>query len=291
MKRPYQAINRVMDVEKLERIVRAIAKGHNIHIHLDLIAGLPFEDYASFARSFNQVYEMRPEQLQLGFLKVLKGSEMHEKAEQYQICYLDQPPYEVLHTPWLSYEDVLRLKRVEEMVELYYNSNQYTHTLPFLEKVFTTPFAMYEELALFYEKQGYFTNSPARAYRYHVLLQFAKEYDIEHLEIYKELLTYDMYLRENVKSRPDFAHDLAEIPISAVGVDKKTDADMGEEMDAKADVREKIRDFYRREEKERRFLPAYENYDWKQMSKMTHLEPFSIRYGMWRRCAGYVRRI
>ncbi len=261
------AINRVMDVNRLERIVQAIQKGHNIHIHLDLIAGLPFEDYTSFGNSFNRVYGMSPEQLQLGFLKVLKGSEMHEKAEQYQICYLDQPPYEVLHTPWLPYEDILRLKRIEEMVELYYNSNQYTHTLPFLEKAFATPFSMYEELALFYERQGYFTNSPARAYRYHVLLQFAKEYDVEHFEIYKELLTYDMYLRENLKSRPDFAHDLAGIQINAPDVDTSID------------VRERMRDFYRREEKERSILRGYKNYDWKQMSKMTHLEPFF--YPVW----------
>lgn len=255
------AINRVMDVDKLERIVQAIHKGHNIHLHLDLIAGLPYEDYASFARSFNRVYGMRPEQLQLGFLKVLKGSKMQEDAEKYQITYLDRPPYEVLHTPWLPYEDVLRLKRIEEMVELYYNSSQYTHTLPFLEKAFSSPFAMYEQLALFYEKQGYFLNSPARAYRYQVLLQFAAVYDAEHLDIYKELLTYDMYLRENLKSRPDFAYDLAA---------------MGQKG---ADVKETIRDFYRKEEQERKFLPAYESYDWKQLSKMTHLEPFY--YPVW----------
>lgn len=259
------AINRVMDVDKLERIVKAIHNGHNIHLHLDLIAGLPYEDYDSFARSFNRVYGMRPEQLQLGFLKVLKGSGMQEEAEEYQICYLDKPPYEILHTPWLPYEDVLRLKRIEEMVELYYNSSQYTHTLPFLEKAFPTPFAMYEQLALFYEKNGYFINSPARAYRYQVLLRFAAQYDGEHLDIYKELLTYDMYLRENLKSRPDFAYDLEEVA--------------GGDGDCGRSAKETIREFYRREEQERRLLPAYEGYDWKQLGKMTHMEPFF--YPVW----------
>lgn len=250
------AINRVMNVEKLEQIVASIQEGNNIHQHLDLIAGLPYEDYDSFGRSFNRVYAMKPEQLQLGFLKVLKGSEMHERAEEFGICYLSKPPYEVLHTKWLSYSDVLRLKHIEEMVEIYYNSNQYTHTLPFLLRAFESPFAMFEAMANFYEVQGYFVNSPARAYRYQVLLQFAREYDGVHFEVYKELLTYDMYLRENLKSRPDFGADLTTEAVKSV-----------------------IRKFYRKEETERKYLPDYEGYDWKQLSKMTHLEPF--RYPVW----------
>lgn len=249
-----KAIKRVMNVERLEKIVAAIRKGENVHQHLDLIAGLPFEDYNSFGNSFDRVYKMKPEQLQLGFLKVLKGSEMHERAEEYGIRYLDEPPYEVLYTRWLSYEEVLKLKQVEEMVELYYNSNQYTHTLPVLERAFDSPFAMYEKLAAFYERKHYFVNSPARAYRYHILLEFAEEYDIGRLPLYRELLTYDMYLRENLKSRPDFAVDLTP-------------------------YKETIRSFYQREEKEHRYLPDYEGYDWKQQSRMTHLEPFS--YPVW----------
>ena len=250
------AINRVMSVDKLERIVASIQAGHNIHQHLDLIAGLPFEDYESFGRSFDRVYAMEPEQLQLGFLKVLKGSEMQKRTEEFGVCYLSRPPYEVLHTKWLSYDEVLRLKRIEEMVELYYNSNQYTHTLAFLLQAFAGPFAMFEAMADFYEREGFFLNSPARAYRYHVLLKFAEEYDKANYDVYRELLTYDMYLRENLKSRPDFAADLS--------------ADM---------VKGAIRAFYQKEETERRYLPAYTGYDWKQLSKMTHLEPF--HYPVW----------
>lgn len=249
-----EAIHRVMDVEKLERIVAQINAGNNVHQHLDLIAGLPFEDYESFGKSFNRVYAMKPEQLQLGFLKVLKGSEMCERAEEYGICYMDKPPYEVLFTNWLTFEDVLRLKRIEEMVELYYNSNQFVHTLQFLLGAFETPFQMFEAMADFYEKNGYFVNSPARSYRYHVLLAFAKEYDGEHEAIYKELLTYDMYLRENLKSRPEFARDLQEF-------------------------KEVIRTFYRTEEETRAYLPAYMGYDSKQLQRMTHLEPFY--YPVW----------
>lgn len=253
-----EAIHRVMDVEKLEQIVAKINAGNNVHQHLDLIAGLPFEDYESFGNSFDRVYAMKPEQLQLGFLKVLKGSEMCERAEEYGICYMDKPPYEVLFTKWLTFEDVLKLKRIEEMVELYYNSNQFVHTLQFLVEAFETPFQMFEALADFFEKNGYFVNSPARSYRYHVLLAFAKEYDGAQEAIYKELLTYDMYLRENLKSRPDFAKDLQAF-------------------------KEDIRTFYRAEEESRTYLPAYEGYDSRQMQRMTHLEPFYYPvWEMWR---------
>lgn len=249
-----RAIDRVMNVERLEKIVDAINQGQNVHQHLDLIAGLPYEDYTSFAESFNRVYAMKPEQLQLGFLKVLKGSKMSDCAEEYGICYMSKPPYEVLYTKWLSYSDVLRLKRIEEMVELYYNSNQYTHTIPFLVKAFETPFAMYEAMADFYEEKGFFVNSPARAYRYHVLLEFAMAIDGQHEAAYKELLTYDMYLRENLKSRPDFATDITPF-------------------------KEQVRDFFQKEAEERVLLPDYQQYDWKQLSKMTHLEPFY--YPVW----------
>lgn len=245
-----QAIRRVTDLDRLEKTVAAVRKGRNVHQHLDLIAGLPFEDYESFGESFNKVYRMRPEQLQLGFLKVLKGSEMWERAEEFGIVYGAQPPYEVLYTRWISYEEVLRLKRIEEMVELYYNSAQFTHTMSFLERAFSHPFAMYEALADFYEEKGYFSASPARSRRYQVLLAFAAERDGEREAVYRELLTYDMYLRENLKSRPEFAGD--------PGTD-----------------RERIKDFYRQEEKQRKYLPKYGEYDWKQLSKMTHLEPFT----------------
>ncbi len=249
------AIHRTMDLDKLEDIVARINAGNNVHQHLDLIAGLPFEDYENFGRSFDRVYGMRPEQLQLGFLKVLKGSEMHTRTEEFGICHMDKPPYEVLYTKWLSFTEVLRLKRIEEMVELYYNSNQFVHTLRFLEQAFSSPFRMYEALAEFYEEKGYFVTSPARSYRYLVLLVFACEKDAEHEAVYRELLTYDLYLRENVKSRPEFAKDLAP-------------------------YKEVMRDFYRKEEETRTYLPEYGAYDSKQLARMTHLEPFF--YPVWK---------
>lgn len=243
-------IDRMMDFDMVTQKVQRVASAENIHQHLDLIAGLPYEDYESFGRSFDRVYGMQPEQLQLGFLKVLKGSDMHVHAQEYGIRYLEQPPYEVLYTNWISYGEIRRLKRIEEMVELYYNSGQFTHTLPVLEKAYPGPFAMYEALADYYQEQGYFTNSPARAYRYQILLEFAAMKDPANREIYRELLTYDMYLRENLKSRPAFAAEITE--------EEKQD----------------IRRFYQTEEHERHYLSAYDQYDWKQLSRMTHLELF-----------------
>lgn len=203
-------IRRVMDVDKLREIVRRLHQGRNIHIHLDLIAGLPYEGYESFRHSFNEVYAMKPEQLQLGFLKVLSGSYMAEKCEDYGLLYTERPPYEVLQTKWISYGEVCRLKQVEEMVELYYNSNQFTHTMPYLERFFESPFGMYERLGAFYERRGYFVSTPSRIYRYQVLLEFALEETDACEELLKELLTMDVYLRENAKSRPGFAKDPAE---------------------------------------------------------------------------------
>ncbi len=200
-------ICRITDLKRLQETVGRIRRGNNIHIHLDLIAGLPMEDYDSFVNSFNTVYHMQPDQLQLGFLKVLKGSPLCEKAAEYGINYRSSPPYEVLYSKWLTYEQVLKLKQVEAMVELYYNSRQFVHTLQALEQVFPYPFRLYEELAACYEARGFLKNSPSRSDRYEALLDFAVSADKEREALYRELLTFDLYLREKCKSRPGFAAD------------------------------------------------------------------------------------
>ncbi len=197
-------IDRVMDLEKLEANVAQIHQGKNIHQHLDLIAGLPYEGYESFRQSFNRVYWMQPQQLQLGFLKVLKGSRMERMAEEYGCVYLEREPYEVLKTNWLSYGEILSLKQVESMVEIYYNSGQFEHTLPLLEGLFSSPFALYEELGRFYEEKGYGQISHSRMRRYEILLEFLEERNQEKLEAAREAMTVDLYSREKLKSRPDW---------------------------------------------------------------------------------------
>ena len=202
-----KAIRRTMDFEKLKGIVEQIHGFGNIHQHLDLIAGLPYEGYDSFHKSFCDVYALRPEQFQLGFLKVLKGSHMMEMTGEYQILYKDREPYEVLSTAWMTYGEILRLKMVESMVEVYYNSGQFKNTLVFLEKYFDDPFRMYEALGRFYEKKGYSEISHSRMRRYEILMEFAGEQKEIPSEALSDVMLLDLYLRENLKSRPSFASD------------------------------------------------------------------------------------
>jgi len=202
-----KAIHRTMDFEKLKGIVDRIHSFGNIHQHLDLIAGLPYEDYDSFRNSFNDVYALKPQQLQLGFLKVLKGSHMMEMCREYGIVYKTQEPYEVLSTKWLDYDHVLKLKTVENMVEVYYNSGQFQNTLEYLEKFFPDAFSIYERLGSFYMEKGYGDISHTRMRRYEILLEFLEDMPEISVDQVKDQMVYDLYLRENLKSRPGFARD------------------------------------------------------------------------------------
>ncbi len=202
-----QEIHRTMDLEKLKAVVRRIQAPGNIHQHLDLIAGLPYEDYQTFRKSFDEIYDLKPEQLQLGFLKVLKGSYMFEHAREYGLIYQSKPPYEVMKTNWLSFDEVLKIKQVEEMLEVYYNSHQYEVTMKILEQFFDGGFEMFQKMGEFYEMQGYFHLKHTRIRRCEILLEFAKEY-VTDMRMLEQSLTFDLYYRENMKSRPAFATDL-----------------------------------------------------------------------------------
>ena len=249
-------IKRTMKFSEVARIVETIRSGENIHQHLDLIAGLPYEDLESFRKSFQDVYALHPQQLQLGFMKVLKGSYMEEKAKDYELIYQERPPFEVLSTKWLSYEDVIRLKGIEEMVEVHYNSGQFTRTMELMETLFEDSFSMYDALRIYYEIHGLDQVNHSRIGRYEIMWAFLKEY----LEMYfaesaekrgeefREALTYDLYLRENVKNRPAFAGEET--------VEKRVAAA-----------------FYEEEEEKHRYLKeGYEGRDRRQLRKMTHLE-------------------
>ena len=202
-----RAIHRHMDLKKLEHCVNRVHSFRNIHQHLDLIAGLPYEDYDIFHQSFNDVYQMKPDQLQLGFLKVLKGSLMQKEAEGYGIVYKEKEPYEVLSTNWLTYGEVLKLKMVESMVEVYYNSGQFWHTLEYLVPLEKDAFTFYEKLGSFYEKKGYSEISHSRMRRYEILLEYLQEETDVPTEVAAQKMLYDLYLREKLKKRPAFASD------------------------------------------------------------------------------------
>jgi len=241
-------IRRITDMDRLSRNIARLRSFGNMHLHLDLIAGLPFEDMDSFIRSFNEVYAMGGDDLQLGFLKVLHGSFMEEQKHTYGILHEEKAPYEVLSTNWISYEDVVRLKQVEEMVELYANSGQFGITMGALEKEFESPFAMFDALAAFYKKEGYFTNAPARSRRYEVLLAFVEHIFPDKKEAYRMKLTLDFYLREKPKSRPAFA-----LP----------------------EDRGLMRAFLDKEEREAYYLQGREGLTRAQIAAGIHLEPVS----------------
>ena len=244
-------IRRKVSFERLKEIVQRIHAGKNIHQHLDLIAGLPFEGLERFKQSFNDVYGLKPEQFQLGFLKVLKGSYIREKAADYDLIYQPEPPYEVLSTRWLSYDDILVLKGVEEMVEVYNNSRQFENSLDWLEGYFPSAFAMYETLAGYYEAKELNGISHSRMARYEILLDFVKEIlNIEETRVFTQILTYDLYLRENVKSRPAWAAN--QEPFKAAYVE-----------------------FFKNEENREKYFSGYEGYTTKQIQRMTHIEHFT----------------
>lgn len=204
-----QEINRTMKLPDLKRAVARIRGFENINLHLDLIAGLPYEDLTIFRRSFNDVYHMRPHQLQLGFLKVLKGSAVAEKKESYGMVHKSFPPYEVMYTKWMSFDDMLILKGMEDMVEKYYNSGQFTYSLKFLEQFFKDPFELYYELAKYEKEHFKKSEKHARIDLYYILLDFYRKRQKGGREnLFMEILTFDLYLRENMKTRPEFAFDV-----------------------------------------------------------------------------------
>lgn len=242
-----QEIHRSMKFDNVKQAVNRVQAGKNVHQHLDLIAGLPFEDYKSFQNSFNMVYALQPEQLQLGFLKVLKGSHMYQRAGNYQLQYQERPPFEVLSTKWLTYDEIIRLKGIEEMLEVYYNSGQFQNTMRELETVFEDAFTMYEKLSMHYAENNLNMLNHSRITRYEILIDFALKCDKKNEERYRNTLIIDLYLRDNVKTRPEFAGQ------PAVSKEEATE-------------------FYEEEAGEYRYLKGYEEYDKRQIRKMTHLE-------------------
>jgi len=202
-------IHRKMDFAQVSEVVTRVQEGHNVHQHLDLIAGLPYEDYDSFEKSFCDVYQLRPQQLQLGFLKVLKGSYMYEHASEYGLIYRTKPPYEVLASKWVSYDEMLEIRLVEEMLELHYNSGQFLTYLAVLEQRYASAFQMFLDMGHFYRSHGYLDCSHNRVRRTEIVLEFAESVDAGHRAAYEEALIFDLYKIEKSKSRPIWARDLA----------------------------------------------------------------------------------
>ena len=252
------AIHRTADFEIIADKVRRIQRGRNVHQHLDLIAGLPYGTPEEFRSSFNDVYSLRPQQFQLGFLKVLKGSEMGQRAGEFGVVRTERPPYEVLSTKWLSYGDVLKIKGIEEMVEVYYNSWQFARTVELLTEEFEDFFGLYEALADFYEKQGYNGRSHSRMERLLILREFALFVNRDRKALFEQALLMDLYAREKSKSRPAFAPDLSA-------------------------RKNEIYEFYKKEAEAHRYLTGetYESMNARQLLNQTHLEILSGEKEEW----------
>ncbi len=259
-----RAVRRNPDFEKIVHVSEKIKAAGNAHLHLDLIAGLPEEDLETFKRSFNMVYGLHPNELQLGFLKLLKGSLLREDAVKYGFVAHKQAPYEILSTNWLSFEDILRLKDLEQMLEMFGNSAQFTGTIARLEKEYKVTddargdgvngaytfdaFAMFDDLAKWYRARGYHNGSHSRMELFSILREFCLEKAPQvPVSEWDDLLLTDLYLRENAKSRPAWAPDLAQ-------------------------YKEERRNFYRQEEAAPVHLQGYEGRDAKTLARMTHLE-------------------
>ncbi|MBQ9156288.1 MAG: B12-binding domain-containing radical SAM protein [Eubacterium sp.] len=284
------AINRHMDLSRLFANVDRVHALGNIHQHLDLIAGLPYESYDQFKRSFNDIYLHEPDQLQLGFLKVLKGTQMEMDQDKHGIAYRSLPPYEVLKTAWMDYDELIRLKGVEEMVETYYNSMQYTWTLKYVVPFFESPFDFYESFSIWYRGHGYHKMNHSRMARYELLRDYLRETDkynngvqltveagriiqsfygesaIISQDLLDEMLLLDMYLREGVKSRPSWAPD--QTPYK--NTFKQMYREQGEEL-----------------------FPALWSqgrYESKKAANHSHMEWFSFDVGLWIKENKIVRR-
>lgn len=192
-------VNRHVEFEDIKRKVLAIQKSNNIKQHLDLIAGLPGEDLTSFIKSFNEVYEVKPEELQLGFLKLLKGSPMRDEAENWGMAYSPYPPYEILKTKDISFEEIMLLKRVEAVFDKYYNSGKFSNILNYMVSKFEAPFEFYHELGEFFYKKGYLNRNVSSSGYYKAFIEFNDEVLKEDDNILKEIIKYD-YLKYNKKS-------------------------------------------------------------------------------------------
>ena len=245
-----RAIHRSHRVEKIFHRVRQVAELGNIHQHLDLIAGLPLENFSTFGKSFDEVFALHPQQLQLGFLKLLRGSGLDQRREELGLICSSQPPYEVLSTPDLSFSDLIRLKGVEDMVERYYNSGRFQLSLSHALSYFPSPFCFFESLSTYWAGQGYDSISHSKESLYDILNGFVRDC-LGPDDDLPWLMKFDLYSHENAKKLPQ----------------------CGQES-LFSRYRDRISSFYRDPVQIRRYLPSYEGLDPRQIARITHLEVF-----------------
>jgi hypothetical protein len=198
------AVNRKYNWEKLKHNVSKIRKYNNIHLHLDLIAGLPFEDYFKFAKSFNMVYNLRPDVLQLGFLKLLKGSNIRKTLEKHKYNYQEEPPYQILDNKYINYSEIINLINIEELLSMYYNSERPQMSLNFItDKIYGgNAFLFYEKFAAYWEENGFFRIGHKKEALYSFLKGFIDLYHSEYSQLLNDLIKYDFLSQHKAYELP-----------------------------------------------------------------------------------------
>lgn len=197
-------IKRNMSFDRITYVINRLSAYNNIHLHLDLIAGLPYEDYGTFLQSFDDVYNLKPNKIQLGFLKLLKGSGVRISQDKYQYVYKDKPPYEVMSNDHISYKEILDLKLIEEMTDQYYNSHSFDFSIDYIVRNFyKSPSKLFEDLSVYWRDTGYHHVSHRKDQMYRILLKFYGEKEFDNEDIFKEILKFD-YLRNKGGNVPEF---------------------------------------------------------------------------------------
>lgn len=197
-------IDRFVTFSDISEKVIELGKVKNIRQHLDLIAGLPGEDFSSFKKSFNDVYCIEPDELQLGFLKLLKGSKMREEAPKWEMVYSPYPPYEILRTSTLSYEEIVKIKRLEEVFDKYYNSGKFKTILKYMSALFETPFDFYMSLGTYYYERGFYNRNISSVDFYKVFVDFNRDKLNGNRKIVNEIVKYDFLMNNRKRWLPDF---------------------------------------------------------------------------------------
>lgn len=248
-----EAVGRRDDFSKLSYVVQKIASYRNIHQHLDLIAGLPYENYNSFENSFNDVFNLGIEHLQLGFLKMIKGTGIRNNADEHEFRYKDYPPYEVLYNKYITYNEILKLKDIEEILERYFNSKNFVLSMRYIIHNYykESPFKFFEDFATYFDKNGYFNMSQGKNQLYKILLDFYTEKINKNIELFTEIIKYDYISLGKTSNVPGF--------MSKIEVE---------------DFKNRCHLFLQNEENILKYIPRFENTPAKQIIKHVHFEPF-----------------
>lgn len=247
-----KAIDRTTDFDKLSRVVKRINSFNNIHLHLDLIAGLPYEGYKSFRKSFNDVYNLEPHKLQLGFLKLLRGSGLWDMTDEYGFKIIDKAPYEILETNYLSFAEISKLKGIEDLVEKYGNERYFKTTIDYIiDNYFETPFDFFEKFGDFWESKEYHKVSHSRQALYKILYKFISlKINIDKLLI-ANLMKYDFLLNNRTATLPKFLQN-----------------------EYKDNLKTLRHDFLQDENNLQKYLPEYTDTPVKRILNNVHFEAF-----------------